>query len=60
MKAVASEFVCGTGRSKTAVRAEMSIGTVMLTHFLAAAVMASRLSVAIGRERILILPGILR
>ena len=60
MKAVASAFDCGTERLKTAVRAEMSTGTVMFVHFLAAAVTASRPRVAIGRENILMLPGHLR
>lgn len=60
MKAVASAFDCGTGRSKTAVRAEMSTGTVTFVHFLAPAVMASKLRVAIGRESILIVPGNVR
>ena len=36
MKAVASEFDCGIGRLKMPVRAEMSTGTVMFWHCLAA------------------------
>ena len=37
MKAVASRLVCGTGISKTPVRAEIVTGTVRLVHVLAAA-----------------------
>ena len=37
MKVVASRLVCGTGISKTPVRAEIVTGTVMLTHVLAIA-----------------------
>ena len=37
MKAVASKLVCGTGRLKMPVRAEIVTGTVRLVHDLAAA-----------------------
>ena len=53
MKAVASEFDCGMGRSKMPVRAEMSTGTVILWHCLAAVEVTSRASVNIGSRIIL-------
>ena len=48
MKAVASRLVWGTGRSKTAVRAEIVTGTDMFMHVLAAAEPASTVSARAG------------
>lgn len=54
MKAVASELDCGMGRSKIAVRAEISIGTVTFIHCLAATELASRANVEIESPNILV------
>ena len=47
MKVVASRFDCETAISKMPVRAEISTGTVMFMHCLAAAELASTASEAI-------------
>ena len=44
MKVVASRLVCGMAILKTPVRADMSIGTVILVHCFAAAEPASKAS----------------
>ena len=54
MNAVASEFDCGMGRSKMAVRAEMLTGTVMFIHCLAATELVSTASIAVGTVNILV------
>ena len=53
IKAVASEFDWGMGRSKIAVRAEISTGTEMFIHCLATAELASSANVEIGNASIL-------
>lgn len=50
---MASEFDWGMGRSKIAVRAEISTGTEMFIHCLAAAELASSTNVEIGSASIL-------
>ena len=45
---MASEFDCGTGRSKIAVRAEISTGTVMFLHVFATTEPTSKVRVEIG------------